>query len=74
MLNSDCPANQEWNNCGASCEPQCNNFRGAKCPDIQTLQCVPQCACKPGYFRISENECSAVDSAECGGQYQSSLQ
>lgn len=62
--------NQEYTDCASSCEPQCNNFDGEKCPVGITFECVPNtCVCKTGTARLKEGQCVPTESPECGGLY-----
>lgn len=63
-----CDENQELR-FGSSCEPQCNKFRGEKCPLLIAKQAFYKCACKPGFLRIEGDKCIDEDSFDCGGKY-----
>ncbi|XP_026479354.1 zonadhesin-like [Ctenocephalides felis] len=51
---NQCPANEDFKECGTACEPTCANPR----PQVCTMQClVNVCQCKPGYVRRYDGQC-----------------
>lgn len=65
----ECPENHEWSECASYCEPQCNGFRGEKCPMNSPDVCMFRCVCQPGYSRIDEHNCAPIESDDCGGLF-----
>ncbi|CAJ0586338.1 unnamed protein product, partial [Mesorhabditis spiculigera] len=63
LLAADCPAggltcgkNEQVDQCGAACEPQCGQTEPMMCPAI----CLPPaCRCKAGFFRSVDGSCVA---------------
>lgn len=66
---ANCGENQMYSFCARGCEPQCNHFRGEKCPPIDVYMCYQKCICNKGYLRIEEGNCVKENSKECGGKY-----
>ncbi|KAI1702195.1 trypsin inhibitor like cysteine rich domain-containing protein [Ditylenchus destructor] len=55
----ECPANEEYEDCGTSCEPTCDDDSYEACTD----DCVTACQCVSGYVRnngtcILKSQCS----------------
>ncbi|KAK6758237.1 hypothetical protein RB195_015824 [Necator americanus] len=48
-----CGHNEVFDACGSACEATCRNPN----PQVCTLQCVPGCRCRTGFFRNDRNEC-----------------
>ncbi|KAK5981520.1 hypothetical protein GCK32_004133 [Trichostrongylus colubriformis] len=48
-----CAPNEVFMECGSACEPHCRDPR----PQVCSLECVPGCQCKSGFFRNDRNEC-----------------
>uniref|UniRef100_A0A2I9LQ00 Venom protein n=1 Tax=Centruroides hentzi TaxID=88313 RepID=A0A2I9LQ00_9SCOR len=54
-LSKQCGENEEFDKCGTACPVDCTNYMNQPIPC--TRQCVPRCACKPGFVESATGKC-----------------
>ena len=64
-----CGKNQEYNDCGTSCPPTCDDFSYPLPKPLKrcTAACIAGCFCKEGFYRTDKNRCVPPEKC-CNGE------